>query len=106
MPGESVNESLAAPRSLSLSALLLTTLYYSQVFGFVSPCVSNGQTLAWCKQEAWEGRDRGRWGVLSRCVHGEKCDFDRDCSHWPSRASKPSEGSFWLKTYLGHYDIY
>ena len=97
MPGESVNESLAAPRSLSLSALRLTTLYYSQVFGFVSPCVSNGQTLARCKQEPWEGRDHGRWGVLSRCVHGEKCDFDRDCSHWPSRASSLQKALFGLK---------
>ena len=61
-------------------------MYYSQAFGFVAPCVSNGQTPAQCKQGPGEGRDGGRRGVLLRFAHGEKYDLDRDGSHWPSSA--------------------
>lgn len=100
MLGEPVNKSLAAPQSLSLTALRLTALYYSQGFGCVAPCQQWSNTGS-VQAGPGEGRDRGRRGVLSRFAHGEKYDLDRDGSHWPSSAFAISRRIFLAQNIFG-----
>lgn len=103
MLGEPVNKSLAAPQSLSLTALRVTALYYSQ--GFLDP-VSNGQTLARCKRDPGKGGTVGE-GVCSQDLRTEKSMTSIVMVPIGLQVLLQSpEGSFWLKIYLGHYDIY